>query len=246
MRAERRPIRARAAATCFARSAHRRRDAGLQRLPIDVLRVIADGRQFVAVAHVVARRGGLFGWWRGPIAAVMNVDHIGKWDVAPRAHPNDGGLDIVDVDADARRYGRAGRRGGGCRRGTHLPHPSIDDQPRDRERVDVRPAAAAVARRRSSVGTVRSLGVTVEPDASDDPHLRVRSVRMDAWILDESPGSYRWGQIDLPELGPDDVRIRVVASALNHMDLWVTRGLPKPPLPARARVRRRRGRRRGR
>jgi zinc-binding alcohol dehydrogenase/oxidoreductase len=54
---------------------------------------------------------------------------------------------------------------------------------------------------------------------------------LDAWILDESPGTYRWGQIDLPDLGPDDVRIRVVASALNHMDLWVTRGLPKPPLP---------------
>ncbi len=54
---------------------------------------------------------------------------------------------------------------------------------------------------------------------------------MDAWILDESPGTYRWGQIDLPELGPDDVRIRVVASALNHMDLWVTKGLPKPPIP---------------
>jgi zinc-binding alcohol dehydrogenase/oxidoreductase len=54
---------------------------------------------------------------------------------------------------------------------------------------------------------------------------------LDAWILDESPGTYRWGQIDLPELGPDDVRIRVVASALNHMDLWVTKGLPKPPLP---------------
>jgi len=54
---------------------------------------------------------------------------------------------------------------------------------------------------------------------------------LDAWILDESPGTYRWGQIDLPDLGPDDVRIRVVTSALNHMDLWVTRGLPKPPLP---------------
>lgn len=54
---------------------------------------------------------------------------------------------------------------------------------------------------------------------------------MDAWILDESPGSYRWGQIDPPVLGPDDVRIRVRASALNHMDLWVTRGMPKPPLP---------------
>jgi zinc-binding alcohol dehydrogenase/oxidoreductase len=54
---------------------------------------------------------------------------------------------------------------------------------------------------------------------------------LDAWILDESPGSYRWGQVELPELGPDDVRIRVASSALNHMDIWVTRGLPKPPLP---------------
>jgi zinc-binding alcohol dehydrogenase/oxidoreductase len=54
---------------------------------------------------------------------------------------------------------------------------------------------------------------------------------MDAWILDESPGTYRRGEIDLPTLGDDDVRIRVKASALNHMDLWVTKGLPKPPLP---------------
>lgn len=54
---------------------------------------------------------------------------------------------------------------------------------------------------------------------------------MDAWLLDESPGTYRWASIGLPELGRDDVQIRVVASALNHMDLWVTRGMPKPPLP---------------
>jgi len=54
---------------------------------------------------------------------------------------------------------------------------------------------------------------------------------MDAWILDDSPGSYRWGTIDDPEPGPGEVRVKVVASALNHMDLWVTQGLPKPPLP---------------
>jgi NADPH:quinone reductase-like Zn-dependent oxidoreductase len=54
---------------------------------------------------------------------------------------------------------------------------------------------------------------------------------MDAWILDDSPGSYRWGTIEDPEPGPGDVRVKVVASALNHMDLWVTQGLPKPPLP---------------
>jgi len=54
---------------------------------------------------------------------------------------------------------------------------------------------------------------------------------MRAWILEESPGSYRDGDIAPPEVGPGDVRVRPVASALNHMDLWVTRGLPRPPLP---------------
>lgn len=54
---------------------------------------------------------------------------------------------------------------------------------------------------------------------------------MDAWILDESPGAYRRGEIEIPSLADDEVRIRVVASALNHMDLWVTRASPRPSLP---------------
>jgi zinc-binding alcohol dehydrogenase/oxidoreductase len=54
---------------------------------------------------------------------------------------------------------------------------------------------------------------------------------MQSWVLDESPGSYRFGTIDIPEPAAGEVRVRVVASALNHMDLWVTRGLPKPKLP---------------
>ncbi len=54
---------------------------------------------------------------------------------------------------------------------------------------------------------------------------------MHAWILEESPGSYRHGEIADPAVGPDDVRVRPVASALNHMDLWVTRGRPRPHLP---------------
>jgi NADPH:quinone reductase-like Zn-dependent oxidoreductase len=52
-----------------------------------------------------------------------------------------------------------------------------------------------------------------------------------AWILDESPGTYRFGEIDDPEAGAGEVRVRPVASALNHMDLWLTRGMPRPPLP---------------
>ncbi len=54
---------------------------------------------------------------------------------------------------------------------------------------------------------------------------------MDAWILDDSPGTYRWGEIELPPLAADEVRVRVVTSALNHLDLWITRGLPRPKLP---------------
>lgn len=54
---------------------------------------------------------------------------------------------------------------------------------------------------------------------------------MEAWILDESPGDYRYGTIDDPSVGPDDVAVRPMASALNHMDLWVTRGQPRPELP---------------
>jgi NADPH:quinone reductase-like Zn-dependent oxidoreductase len=54
---------------------------------------------------------------------------------------------------------------------------------------------------------------------------------MQAWILDESPGSYRYGEVADPAVGPDDVRVRPVTSALNHMDLWVTKGRPRPALP---------------
>lgn len=54
---------------------------------------------------------------------------------------------------------------------------------------------------------------------------------MDAWVLDESPGQYRFGSVERPSPGPGEVAVRLVASALNHMDLWVTRGLPKPATP---------------
>ena len=54
---------------------------------------------------------------------------------------------------------------------------------------------------------------------------------MEAWILDESPGSYRWGEVPDPDPGPGDVAVRPVASALNHMDLWLTQGRPRPELP---------------
>ncbi len=54
---------------------------------------------------------------------------------------------------------------------------------------------------------------------------------MQAWILSGPHGTYAWAEVETPEPGPFDVRVRPVASALNHMDLWVTKGLPQPKLP---------------
>jgi len=51
---------------------------------------------------------------------------------------------------------------------------------------------------------------------------------MYGWLLDDSSDSYRWGEVATPVPGPGEVRIEVRASALNHIDLWLTRGMPRP------------------
>ena len=34
------------------------------------------------------------------------------------------------------------------------------------------------------------------------------------------------GDLPIPEPGPGEVRVRVRAAAMNHLDLWIRRGLP--------------------
>jgi len=54
---------------------------------------------------------------------------------------------------------------------------------------------------------------------------------MRAWLLHDTdgPGSYVLGETPEPEPGPGEVRVLLRASALNHLDLWVARGMPAPP-----------------
>ncbi len=52
---------------------------------------------------------------------------------------------------------------------------------------------------------------------------------MRSWFLGSSPGAYVFGDVADPVAGPGEVRIAVVASALNHMDHWLTVGRPRPP-----------------
>ena len=131
----------------------------VQRLPVDLLRIEADGACYCAVAHVVARRA----WWRGRIVAVLNVDHVGRWNVAPRAHPNDGRFDVVEVDPAMRFRQRlqARRR---LPQGTHVPHPRISTRTGTSESWSfIRPHRLFVDGER--VGSVHNLTITLEADA---------------------------------------------------------------------------------
>ena len=53
---------------------------------------------------------------------------------------------------------------------------------------------------------------------------------MYAWILNDTkgPSSYTLTEVDMPEPGPDEVRVKLVMSALNRLDLWMSMGLPAP------------------
>jgi hypothetical protein len=133
----------------------------VQRVPLDLLRVEADGVERCAVAHVVARRS----WWRGPIVGVFNAEYLGRWDVAPRSHPNDGRADVVVVDAGMSRRARfqAWRR---LPAGVHVPHPAITVSQRPAGEWEFpEPLTLHLDGRRQ--GPVRHLAFRVEPDAFD-------------------------------------------------------------------------------
>ena len=88
------------------------------RLPVDGVRALLDGVEHHYVAHLVARGRA----WRGRFLLAMNAEWMGEWKVAPRAHPGDGLLDVLDGSLPLRERLQARRR---ARLGDHLPHPSI-------------------------------------------------------------------------------------------------------------------------
>jgi hypothetical protein len=125
--------------------------------PCDLGAVLLDGRLHWFVASLVARGP----WWRGRAWLTMNAAWLDRWNVAPRAHPDDGLLDTFDARVPA------GQRLGVRRRlplGAHLPHPAIAER-RARAvqtRLD-RPLPVWLDG--TPVGKARDLSVRVEPDA---------------------------------------------------------------------------------
>jgi len=125
----------------------------------DLGEALVDGKVRLFVAHAVVRGRSL---WRGSVVAAMNAQFAGRWDVAPRAHPGDGSLDVVEVAAGlslADRW-KAWRR---LAAGTHVPHPGIAVRRASALQLDV--AGRRVVLDGEVLAPARTLSLRLEPAA---------------------------------------------------------------------------------
>jgi hypothetical protein len=115
----------------------RLRSAEAMTFPCDLGAVLLDGRMHWFVASLVARGP----WWKGRAWLAMNAAWLGRWNVAPRAHPDDGLVDTYDARVPA----IAERRAKAVQTRLERPLPVWLDG--------------------AAVGEARDLSVRVEPDA---------------------------------------------------------------------------------
>jgi hypothetical protein len=125
--------------------------------PCDLGAVLLDGRLHWFVASLVARGP----WWRGRAWLAMNAAWLGGWNVAPRAHPDDGLLDTFDARIPAGQRPAVRRR---LPLGAHLPHPGIAER-RARAAQTRLERPLPVWLDGTAVGHARDVSVRVEPDA---------------------------------------------------------------------------------
>lgn len=141
----------------------RLRSEEARRLPLDCGAVLLDGKLHWFVAHLVARRSESFtSWWFGPVLAVMNAQFLGSWDVAPKSHPNDGRLDVLEAQQLSWRDRIKARQR--LPRGTHVPHPGIRERRVDAAQFEFG-SPMSVWLDGTPVGRARNLSVRVEADA---------------------------------------------------------------------------------
>lgn len=125
--------------------------------PCDLGAVLLDGRIHWFVASLVAHRG----WWRGRAFLAMNAAWLGGWNVAPRAHPNDGLVDTFDATVPPGQRLAVRSR---LPLGAHLPHPAIREQRARAVQVTLE-RRLPVFLDGQPVGPARHLSVRAEPDA---------------------------------------------------------------------------------
>ncbi len=128
-------------------------------LRIDLGVALVDGRLFWFVSHLVACHS----WWRGPIVIAANAAFIGDYNVAPKAHPSDGRLDLIEANPT---FGERLKARSRLRSGTHVPHPQIKIRRCAAVQLELeRPTPITL----DGIGQdkAKTLSIRVEPDALD-------------------------------------------------------------------------------
>lgn len=129
------------------------------RVRVDIGAVLIDGRLDWFIAHLIVRDS----WLRGRVVVVANGDFVGKWNVAPRAHPGDGLLDLIDSDLSLSDRFKARSR---LQSGTHLPHPGILSRRAAAFQIDLE-HPTTIRLDGESAGRASRLSVRTEPAALD-------------------------------------------------------------------------------
>ena len=124
---------------------------------VDAGAALVDGRLCWFVAHLVARRS----WWRGRVLVVANAAFMGSANVAPRAHPGDGRLDVLDTEL---RLGARIRAKSRLAAGAHVPHPDIAQRRVAAAQFDLDPALDVYGDG-LRLGRAAAVSVRVEPAA---------------------------------------------------------------------------------
>ncbi len=128
------------------------------RLPVDVGEALLDGELRRFCAHLVARRG----WWRGRAWLAMNAQWLGAWNAAPRAHPGDGLLEVLDARVPLNDRLKVRSR---LRLGEHLPHPAIATRRVPAAQVALDPPLDVWLDGERVARGVRSISVRLDPGA---------------------------------------------------------------------------------
>jgi len=124
--------------------------------PVDLGQLLVDGRLHLFVAHAIARNR----WWTRAVVA-MNAQWHGAWNLGPRAHPNDGLLDVYEARLSVTDLPKVRRR---LPAGAHLPHPGIKERRVQAVQVEL-DKALPVHLDGQLVDEGRTLSFRVEPDA---------------------------------------------------------------------------------
>lgn len=124
---------------------------------VDLGAALVDGQLHWFVAHLVARRR----WWRGKGVVVANAAFLGTWNIAPRAHPGDGRLDVLEGALSIGDRWRARSR---VVSGSHVPHPRIEERRVTAAQFDL-PRGTVVYLDGTSLGPASTVSVRVEPEA---------------------------------------------------------------------------------